>query len=224
MVILYTGTPGSGKSYHATDVVHRRTKRGINVIANFSVKLPEPQADRFYYLPTSAITVDYLIEFSKVKHEKNKESQTVLFIDEASVLFNSRDFGRGDRMKWITFFAQHRKLGYDIILITQMDRSLDRQIRGVIEYQYIHRKLKNFGFKGFIIKLLTHKQFVCIHQWYTIKERLGAEYFRIKKKIADSYDTFSLFDDSDNDNTDEFSGFDAIPVNRTKLELKLHKE
>lgn len=220
MVILYTGTPGSGKSYHATEVVHRCTKRGINVIANFSVKLPERQADRFYYLPTSAITVDYLIEFSKVKHAKNKESQTVLFIDEASVLFNSRDFGRGDRMGWITFFAQHRKLGYDIILITQMDRSLDRQIRGVIEYQYIHRKLKNFGIKGFIIKLLTHKQFVCIHQWYTIKERLGAEYFRIKKKIADSYDTFSLFDES-SDNEKETSGFDAIPVNRTKLELKL---
>ena len=35
MVILYTGTPGSGKSYHATDIVHTATRRKINIIANF---------------------------------------------------------------------------------------------------------------------------------------------------------------------------------------------
>lgn len=195
MVILYTGTPGSGKSYHATEVVHSCTRKKINVIANFIVKLPVKQSEKFFYKSTSKINVDFLVDFAQKNHVPNKESQTVVFIDEASILFNSRDFNRGDRMQWLKFFSQHRKMGYDVILITQMDRSLDRQIRGVIEYQYIFRKLKNFGLKGFVIRLLTHKQFVCIHQWYTIKERLGAEYFRIRKSIANTYDTYSMFNE-----------------------------
>lgn len=195
MVILYSGTPGSGKSYHATKRVHDMTKVGKYVIANFFVTLPPRQASRFFYIPTEQITIDYLIQFSKDLHQLGRESQTLLLIDEASIIFNSRDYGRKDRSDWLKFFSQHRKLGFDIILITQQDRSLDRQIRGQIEYNYIHRKLTNFGLKGWIICFITHKQFVCVHVWYPIKERVGCEYFRIKKKIADSYDTFSMFDD-----------------------------
>lgn len=195
MVILYTGTPGSGKSYHATALVHRATKKRVNVIANFRVTLPGKQADYFFFIPTEKISVPYLLDFSKQHHPTQKESQTILMIDEAALIFNCREYKRKDRADWLKFFSQHRKLGYDVILITQMDRSLDRQVRGQIEYQYIHRKLGNYGFKGLIIKLITHKSFVCVHQWYQIKERLGAEYFGIKKKIAASYDTFSMFND-----------------------------
>lgn len=197
MVILYTGTPGSGKSYHATSQVHNCTKKGLNVIANFSVTLPQKYQYRFYYVPTEKITVEYLLNFSINNHVPNKERQTLLMIDEASILFNSRDYARKDRMEWLKFFSQHRKLGYDVILITQQDRSLDRQIRGQIEYNYVHRKLTNFGIKGWIIRFLIHKQFVCVHVWYPVKERMDCEYFSIKKRIADSYDTFSMFDDKD---------------------------
>lgn len=196
MVLLYSGTPGSGKSYHATKRVHDMTKKGMFVIANFSVILPPAQAGRFFFVPTEELTVDFLLKFHLEHLKQGKESQCLILIDEAAVLFNSRDYGRKDRSDWLKFFAQHRKLGYDVILITQQDRSLDRQIRGVIEYNYIHRKLTNFGFKGWIIRFITHKQFVCIHIWYPIKERLDCEYFRINKKIANSYDTFSLFNTS----------------------------
>lgn len=34
-VVMYTGTPGSGKSYHAAEVVDRALRRKIPVIANF---------------------------------------------------------------------------------------------------------------------------------------------------------------------------------------------
>lgn len=199
MVILYTGTPGSGKSYHATAQVHNCTKKGINVIANFVVKLPDKYSSRFFYLPTEKMTVKFFLDFSINNHVRDKERQTLIMIDEASLLFNSRDYARKDRSEWIKFFAQHRKLGYDIILITQQDRSLDRQVRGYIEYNYVHRKLSNFGIKGWIIRFLIHKQFVCVHIWYQVRERIDCEYFSIKRRIANSYDTFSLF----NDNRDE---------------------
>lgn len=197
MVILYTGTPGSGKSYHATAQVHNCTKKGLNVISNFAVNLPEKQKSRFYFVPTEKITVDYLLKFVENHHQYGKERQTLLMIDEASILFNSRDYARKDRSDWVKFFSQHRKLGYDVILITQQDRSLDRQIRGQIEYNYVHRKLTNFGLKGWIIRFLIHKQFVCVHIWYPIKTRMDCEYFSIKKRIADSYDTFSMFNDKE---------------------------
>ena len=194
MVILYTGTPGSGKSYHATDIVHTATKRKINVIANFVINLKEKQQPYFYFIDNKQLTVKNLLAFSKEHHKLDKESQTIIIIDEAATIFNTRDDKRKDRNEWIKFFSQHRKLGFDIILIAQNDRMLDRQVRANIELHYIHRKLTNFGIKGFIIRFLLHKNFVCVHQWYTIKERIGAEYFGIKKRIASSYDTFSLFD------------------------------
>ena len=200
MVILYTGTPGSGKSYHATDIVHTATRRKKNIIANFVIKLPQKQQPYFFFVDNKQLTVKNLIAFSKEHHKVDKEGQTIIIIDEAATIFNTRDSDRKDRNDWIKFFSQHRKLGFDVILITQNDRMLDRQIRSNIEYHYIHRKLSNFGLKGFIIKFILHKDFVCVHQWYTIKERIGADYFRIKKKVAASYDTFSLFDYAEQSN------------------------
>lgn len=214
MVILYTGTPGSGKSYHATQLVHRATKRNTYVIANFVVNLPkEHQKHFFYFLGDKQFTVDNLLKFSREHLEPNKESQAIIIIDEAGTMFNSTTSKPKFIENWLKFFSLHRKLGFDVILISQNDRMIDRQIRGNIEYHYIHRKLSNFGFKGFVIKLLLHRDFVCVHQWYTIKERLGAEYFRINKKIAQSYDTFSLFDYSEKSNL--MSGFvSAAEFNR----------
>lgn len=201
MVILYTGTPGSGKSYHATQLVHRATRRKVNVIANFVINLPPKQQPYFYFIDNKQLKVKTLIEFSKEHHKENKESQTIIIIDEAATIFNTRDSARKDRDSWIKFFSQHRKLGYDIILIAQNDRMLDRQIRANIEYHYIHRKLTNFGLKGFVIRCLLMKQFVCIHRWYGINEKVSCEYFRINRKVAASYDTFSLFDYSEKSNS-----------------------
>lgn len=200
MVILYTGTPGSGKSYHATDIVHTATRRKINIIANFVINLPEKKQPYFFFVDNKQLTVKNLIAFSKEHHKENREGQTIIIIDEAATMFNARNDKMKNRDEWIKFFSQHRKLGFDVILITQNDRMLDRQIRSNIEYHYIHRKLTNFGIKGFIIKFIMHKDFVCVRQWYTIKERIGADYFRIKKKVAASYDTFSLFDYSEQSN------------------------
>lgn len=197
MVILYTGTPGSGKSYHATDIVHTATKRKINIIANFVIKLPVKSQPYFFFVDNKQLTVKNLLAFYKEHHVDDKEGQTIIIIDEAATKFNARNDKMKDRDDWIQFFSQHRKLGFDIILITQNDRMLDRQIRSNIEYHYIHRKLTNFGIKGFVIKFIMHKDFVCVRQWYVIKERIGVDYFRIKKKIASSYDTFSLFDYSE---------------------------
>lgn len=195
MIILYTGTPGSGKSYHATSQVWNLTKKHINVIANFVINLPEKQQEYFYFMDNKQIKVKKLIEFSREHHKENKEGQTCIILDEAGIMFNSKTSTDKQRDEWIKFFSQHRKFGFDVIMIAQNDRMLDRQVRAQIEYQYLHRKLQNFGIKGFFIRLLKGGAgFVCVHQWYTVKEKIGVDYFRIRKKVAKSYDTFGLFD------------------------------
>ena len=198
MMILYTGTPGSGKSYHATSQVWNLTGKKINVIANFVINLPEKRQPYFFFMDNDHITVNKLIEFSKEHHKPNREGQTCIIIDEAGIMFNAKSSGDKKRDNWVKFFSQHRKFGFDIILISQNDRMVDRQVRAQIEYQYLHRKLSNFGIKGFFIKLLKGGAgFVCIHQWYTVKEKVGVDYFHIRKKIAASYDTFGLFNYSE---------------------------
>ena len=139
-----------------------------------------------------------MIDFSK-KYEfeigrKPKEGEILLVIDECQMLFNSRDWGRKDRAEWLSFFTQHRKLGYEIVLIAQFDRMLDRQVRSLIEYEYIHRKVSNFGIKGKILSLFCGGNlFVSVKVWYPMKEKVSSEFFIARKKYYTIYDTFTLF-------------------------------
>ena len=98
-----------------------------------------------------------------------KKAQTLIIIDEAQLIFNSRDWNgkNGDRMQWIKFFSQHRKYGYNIILIAQFDRMIDRQIRSLVEYEVAHMKMSNF------FKFLPFTSFMAVMRWYGQKMKVG---------------------------------------------------
>lgn len=198
MVTLYTGTPGSGKSLHLIDLILRVLKdKDRTVICNFPIVFTEKELKkgydkRFYYMTNDEITVNALIEFA-IDHEhfqKRKESQCLVIIDEAGGRYNPRDYNNKDRSSWIDFFSQHRKAGFDFILVAQQDRMIDRQIRGFVETEKMHRKLNNFG----PFWILPFPVFVAIEHWYTAKARVGAEYFLFKKKTAERYDSFKMFE------------------------------
>ena len=150
MIILYSGTPGSGKSLHTADVINRWLWRWkAPVIANFSfnARACHPKGwGSFLEVNNSDLCPDFLIYFSE-KYRELRNWQTVpeehilLVIDEAQLLFNAREWNKGDRAGWISFFTQHRKLGYRVILIAQFDRMLDRQIRSVIELRYQYNSI-----------------------------------------------------------------------------------
>lgn len=196
MITLYSGTPGSGKSYHAVVLVCRMLGSGRHVIANFALKFNKKQIkkgweDRFFYWPNEEITINNIISHA-LEHEyliKGKESQALIIIDEAGGRFNCRDFKNSDRTEWIDFFSQHRKLGFDFVLVAQNDRMLDRQIRGLIESDIKHRKVNHFG----PFWMLPFPCFVAIEWWYTAKQRVGSEFFMLNKKKANMYDSFKMF-------------------------------
>ena len=156
MIFFYSGTPGSGKSLHAARTITNWSRLGCPVIANFEVNLSEYKRAKFTYLPNDILEPARLKEISRdyFKNRTIKESSLLLLIDEAQLLFNSREWNKKGRNDWLEFFTQHRKYGYDIILIAQFDRMIDRQIRSLFEYEFIHRKMSNFGFQGKLLSLV----------------------------------------------------------------------
>lgn len=196
---LYTGTPGSGKSLDlARDIFHRITKKGGTVIGTFPIEVSNIKGKHvgtYIYKDYSELTPDYLYNFAKKNHVKGKEGQTLVIVDEAQILFNSRDFQNRSRMEWVKFMSLHRHYGYNIILSTQWDRMIDRQIRALVEYEYIHRKLNNFK----LFQFLPFKVFLVVQYWYGVRQKIGHYTFFFKKKYAAIYDYQQFFEDDNED-------------------------
>ena len=205
MIYFYSGTPGSGKSYHVAKDIYFQLNHGKNVIANFDINYDLITAKKkgfFFYKDNFDLKVDWLLDFSRLCHRRDKrgkiiEGQTWLVIDECQLIFNCRSWNDRSRQQWANFFTQHRKYGYNIILISQFDRLVDRQIRSLIEYEYRHRKINNFGTVGFFLGLfaLGHPLFISVEYWYGIKEKCGTSFFYGRKKYYRMYDSYKLFDE-----------------------------
>lgn len=201
MIYLYSGTPGSGKSLDIAHRIYWALRTGNKyVICNFNVNLDSIKhchKDNFVYIDNSKMNPDVLMKISKeyFKNHKFKEGKIFLIIDECQLLFNAREWNTKGRAEWLSFYTQHRKLGFDVFLVAQFDQMIDKQIRSLIEYQYIHRKVSNFGFGGKLINAFAGgKLFVSVKVWYPLGEKIGSEFFKASKKYYSIYDTYNTFD------------------------------
>ena len=196
MIYFYSGTPGSGKSLHVARDIYNRlnfNRKYPFVIANFSIneKMIKNKNARFVYKDNSELNVEYLVRYAVKNHKLGVENQTLLVVDECSIIWNSREWqSQVDRKEWLKFFVQHRKLGYNMILISQTDRQIDRQIRSLFEYEIKHRKVNNFK----IGKLIPVSTFAAITYWYGVNEKISTEFFTYKKKWGKFYDSYKSFD------------------------------
>lgn len=197
MISLYSGTPGSGKSLHCARTIINWSRLGYPVIGNFTVDLSKYKRADYTYCPNDRMTPQFLTDYSRQRFgdKPPKEGSILLVIDECQLLFNAREWQQSGRAQWLSFFTQHRKLGYDIILIAQFDRMVDRQIRSLIEYEFIHRKMSNFGWQGKALSLFFGgKTFVAVKMWYPLHEKLGSELFHARKSLYRIYDSYATFD------------------------------
>lgn len=198
MIYLYSGTPGSGKSLHTASVIYYSLKMGRPVIANFPFNFDAIKKRKAQFIERDNVnlTPSFLIEYAHhfFHGRQIKEGHILLVIDECQLMFNAREWNASGRADWLSFFTQHRKYGYDIILIAQFDRMIDRQIRSLIEYEQIHRKVSNYGLKGRILSIIMGgNTFVSVKVWYPMKEKVGQEFFHARKKFYSLYDTFGMF-------------------------------
>lgn len=216
MIHLYSGTPGSGKSFHATQKIFYRLRNHGNVICNYPIntdncsysflgywlnkrttkyKPHKRKLGNFDYVDNSQLTVSYLKEYAKKNHKRGKESQTLVVIDECGIMFNPRTFSRSDRLEWIQFFSLHRHYGYDFILISQSDRMVDRQIRSFFEYEHKHRNVGHFKLFGHLLALICGGSlFIDVTTFYCLREKVSSDFFRFSKRVASLYDSYALYD------------------------------
>lgn len=223
MIYFYTGKPGNGKSLHMAQEIDTALRSGKNVIANFEINensyakcKHKDKLGKFVYEPnyfwlnnaykgerlTHYSYLDGLYNFALQFHKRNtrgqiKEHQTLLCIDECQELFNTRTWNRKDRLEWASFFRQHRKYGYDVILVSQDDKVVDKQIRSILEYEIEHRCVNNYKAMGRVLGTLCGgKLFVAITKWYSKKGKDGhikSKFFRGKKRYYEFYDSYAIF-------------------------------
>ncbi len=232
MIFFVKGRPGAGKSLLMAEKIYRELKRGKNVIANFEINTdyfsrcrhPE-KLGKFIYVSNDELTTQsYLNIDPKVKqfsyinglwgfarnfHLNNrrkdgsvKEGQTLLVLDECAGLFNSRTFNARDRLAWLDFFSQHRKLGYTVYMIAQDESQIDKQIREQFHKEIECRCVTSIKLFGKILALLCGGNlFVCIRRDYTLmkpmrkkESRESARYYT-GKKFYKFYDSYKLFGD-----------------------------
>lgn len=200
MICVYTGTVGSGKSYHAMYEAVLKVKslrKRAGVVANFPIKFTEREVKkgidkRWHFLDGENLTPAALIRLSVENDWLGHESSSLLIIDEAAVYFNARDWQLSgkQRMEWIKFFAQSRKFGYDVIMIAQDVRMIDRQIRSIAEYTVKHIKLRNYIW----LKLLPVQLFAHVWHWTGGSFKGTVRFLLYKPWVAKRYDTMRLFD------------------------------
>lgn len=197
MIRLFSGTPGSGKTLHAVHVMDWYNRRSKLVVSNFALRADVLKYPDLFVIPEDGkqLTPDVLIQLSRwwFQDKPLKEGDILLVLDECQLLFNARDW-RFNR-PWISFFTQHRKYGYDVILIAQYDRMIERQIRSLIEYECKHLKVSNLGgVKGFFMRLFLGR-FRVYEKWYTVRDMLVSQY-RASYSRRDRllYDTFQTWD------------------------------
>lgn len=203
MIYLYSGTPGSGKSLHQASDLYYWLRNGKPAITNFDIEtgiIDTKKEILHYYADNSVLSPEFLIKVGQIyfKNHKFKEGAIRVYIDECQLLFNAREWNTKGRKEWLSFFTQHRKYGYDIYLVAQFDRMIDRQIRSLIEYEVIHRKVKNFGKWGFVFNTLAGGNlFVAVKIWYPMKEKISSEFFKGNKRYFSLYNTYNTFSEKE---------------------------
>lgn len=199
MIEQYTGTIGSGKSYHALEKIVEALSKGKYVISNFPLTFSDGQirrgyAERYMYIPDDHLMgSEGVIRLFKISMEyfyhNEKESQCLVVIDESGNYFSPLDTGKPEQRLWEKFFTLSRKLGYDFLLISQTDKQVNKTIRACVEYEVKHRKAN----RVFPFKYLPFTIFMYITYWKQTKERLGSESSIFVKRFSSMFNTMKLF-------------------------------
>lgn len=140
----------------------------------------------------------YAMQFHKRNHKGQiDKEQTLLVLDECQDLFNPRSWNRKDRLAWCSFFRLHRHFGYEVYLVSQDETVIDKQIRNVIEREFIHRCVNKFKLTGRLLGLLAGgKVFVSVEKLRGVKKsnsRVRSQFFTGQQKYYDFYDSYKTF-------------------------------
>lgn len=198
-----TGTPGSGKSLHAAAEIREylNYERPVPVIANFRLAKDAPvrHPERFTYMPNDELSAGRLIDFANDFWDSGqcdfREDFLQLYIDEAQICFNSRNWNDKRRMSYLEFLSQSRKYGYRIVLIAQSAKMIDNQFRMLIETECNHRRVSSMGLLGALVSLpFRGRLFMTVRTMFQVGEKQGMGLMVYRQKNARMYDSYARFE------------------------------
>lgn len=205
MITLYEGVPGSGKSLWVAGQILEQLSLGHLVICNYPFKAPAKKKYRrgaLVIVNNSELTPAFLYRWYQIwlkfrRHGQPKEHQIFLVIDEASTVFNPREWQKAGRKDWLSFFAQHRKLMFDVVLIAQQDIQIDNQIRGCIDVAERFADIRKFfPDRGWYLPPMFKRTGRVYLGKDSRASKLGTHFFGVRRAWAAAYDTFSIFDEA----------------------------
>lgn len=131
-VYFLTGKLGSGKNLVAVSRIRDYLERGRPVATNINLDLRKlvPKVDRpmVYRLPDYPTEGD-LHAIGQVVNDDDEEQNGLVVLDEGAVIFNARTWSDKARSGVIDWMLHSRKLGWDVIIITQALSAVDKQLR-----------------------------------------------------------------------------------------------
>ncbi len=232
MIELIQGTPGSGKSAVAlaTGLDHLMSGgvlatnfnlvedwawklAGVNIWAKIGFKSRKKLAASYESRCWKIGKPSTVFELSKIYPEylsnswkRKREGKALLILDEAQLYFNSRNWSKN--FEWIEFFTQHRKLGWDVLLVAHYKEMIDKQILPLIEVESRFRNLKKIRLPFLPIPLSPFNLFLIIKYYSGYGPGVGMVHSRqiqpLYKTFANLYDSFEVF------------AFDSLPDEITR--------
>ena len=180
MIVLVQGQPGAGKSFYAIRKAAATLEAGKPLVTNIDLAEDATRriarrnplralsrswtASRALELDRGLLVTQDLDEAFSVRLRGRGESRGVMVLDEAHQWMNARLWSQGDRMEVIRWFTQHRKLGWDVFLISQDVENIDRQVRSLGEYVVTLRNLRRAKWAG--IPMSPVNLFLAVWRWH----------------------------------------------------------
>lgn len=209
-VYIVTGKLGAGKTLLAVMKILEYLKKGRRVAVNVDVRMnklcrPGNKHSRLVRLPDLP-TADDLIGLGIGCDAYDEEKFGGIFLDEAGVWLNSRDWNSGGRTDLLKFFLFLRKRRWDLWLIVQNINVIDKQIRESIAEHvvYINRldrvkipfisAIGRFATLGFWNGCLPKMHYAIVKYGAKYNSMKVDEWFYRGSEFYDFYDTTQEYD------------------------------
>lgn len=149
MITLICGVPGAGKSLFAVDLVIDELRLGnrdiITNLALYKDLIAEYLHNKY---GDSSNTRERLIVVSDLQRFwELRKRETLFVLDECQIFFGARNWANSPP-ELLAYLSQHRKLGDDVIAITQHYQLIEKQFRQLVQESIFLKNLSYIKFFG----------------------------------------------------------------------------
>lgn len=157
MIIMFTGLPGSGKSYDAIRKLCDNLRMGRVIYSNIEgledqdcrehIKALTGLSDYELHNQLRLLSISSDAQFNVYNFHSFAEHGSLIMIDEVHKHYSNREWQSQKNNDLANWASTHRHYGYDVVFITQNTVKVDSHVRSLVEWTYRFRKINFLGSK-----------------------------------------------------------------------------